>query len=88
MKYAAAILIVLVSSAASAECLHWGMTVSGYKVCVADDLLNRNPIMSVMPGPGGAVFSSSPQPKCEEGWSLVLSTGMSPMCARELRAPK
>jgi len=48
----------------------------------------RDPGIRLIPKPGEPTISNSPAPKCDEGYELVLSQAMRPMCARDLREPK
>lgn len=83
------------SGTANAECLQWGRDLTGYRVCMVDDAVNRNPITPetawsaplgrALPEPGGAVTSGRAL-KCPDGYSMVY-TGR-PMCARDLREPE
>jgi hypothetical protein len=36
---------------------------------------------------GGATISASPEPKCDDGYELVMSRSMRPLCARDLKEP-
>jgi len=87
---------------ASAECVQWGTQVNnGMRICIAEDLVNRNPIIpdtapnTFRLGPpagaititsGNGITITSHAPKCPEGWSLVAAPR--PMCANELREPE
>jgi hypothetical protein len=35
-----------------------------------------------------ATTTNTPQPKCEEGWTLVADLALRPMCARQLKEPR
>ncbi len=68
-------------------CAQWGRDLAGNRVCMATDLVNRNPIFaethSII---GSGAVTSSRQPKCPEGWTLVATPVA--MCAHELRTPE
>lgn len=50
MKHAVAItLLLLTGTAVRADCLGWAYDTSGNKVCVSEDLVNRNPTFSTPP---------------------------------------
>lgn len=46
------------------------------------------PSLQTLTGINGVTISSTPMPKCDDGWSLVMTTAMQPMCARELKKPQ
>jgi hypothetical protein len=68
---------------AKADCMQWGKDVHGNRVCMQDDLVNRNPIIPL----DGVTNSAVPQLKCDDGEALVTYPGGSYlMCASSLKA--
>lgn len=41
--------VTVTSTCAQAECVQWGRTLSGDRVCMAQDLVNRNPVIPEPP---------------------------------------
>lgn len=74
------IALMLMVSAAHADCIQWDKNIDGSVVCMMDDLVNSSPILRILPEPGETTISAAPSHKCEDGW-------MHPRCAREVKEP-
>lgn len=83
MRLILIILFGLYNASAYADCTSWAFDLHGNKVCVADDLVNRNPTFSLPP-----FIMATPESKCEEGWILlVYHDTLNAVCAKELKQP-
>lgn len=84
MKPILVVALLLAPTLARADCLQWGQDTRSNKVCMMDDLVNRNPITPLISN--GVTITAAPQPKCDEGETLVTFPGTSiPMCASSLK---
>jgi hypothetical protein len=81
------ILLYLLITPASAECLQWH-DISGHEYCLtADDYANHHGIFQ----DSNTAISTSPQPHCDDGWILMTFPGTAiPMCAdiKGLKTPQ
>lgn len=90
MKTITMVAALICSSAAHADCVQWGRDQHNNRVCMMDDLLNRNPVVpetSIM-GPPGVTITNTPMPKCPDSYQLVLRGSGQPACARDVIDPQ
>lgn len=89
LAFACAVIVGATVVPARSECLHSGITSSGMKVCMQDDLVGRNIAIPERSDSAVPTFTViGPPPKCENGWTLVVDMSMNPMCVRDLRKPQ
>ena len=83
MKKILMAIMLIAPTAAQADCTQWYQDILGTKICMTDDLVNRNPIFSLI---DGTTTTAVPQPKCNDGEILVVLPGaLTPMCASSLK---
>lgn len=88
-KTVLALTALIAATPASADCLQWGIESHGIKVCVMDDLVNRNPIWGPPSGVigGNSFTTNAATPTCKDDRELVMRGSGLPGCARDVIEP-
>ena len=61
MKMFLIVALLLSPTLAKADCMQWGKDIHGNEVCMADDLVNRNPVSPIL-GSGTITITAAPRP--------------------------